>query len=92
MTFSREGQSGELWPVGPNTARHSRIYKNAVRPIYQGSALRWMNGWAFGPNHFPNFCMEQNRPAGSAEQRCGLHRFCAAYAPCAGHICFTPIP
>ncbi|MGO8750492.1 MAG: hypothetical protein ACLQNE_31480 [Thermoguttaceae bacterium] len=23
--------------------------------------LRWMNGWAFGPDHFSNFCAERNR-------------------------------
>ena len=40
-----------------------------VRPKYQGFALRWMNGWAFGPDDVPYFCTEQNRPAGSAEQQ-----------------------
>ena len=61
-----------------------------MRPIYQGFALRWMNGWAFGPNDFPYFCAEQNRPAGSAEQGCKFHRFCAGHSECAGYIlpCF----
>jgi hypothetical protein len=29
-----------------------------------------MNGWAFGPDDFPNFRTEQNRPVDSAEQGC----------------------
>ena len=40
-----------------------------MRPIYQGFALRWMNGWAFGPDDLSNFCAEQNRPAGSAKRQ-----------------------
>jgi hypothetical protein len=39
-----------------------------------------MNGWAFGPDDFPNFCAEQNRPMVYAEQGCGFHRFCAAHS------------
>ena len=38
-----------------------------MRPLHQGCALRWMNGWAFSPDDFPYFCAEQNRPAGSTE-------------------------
>ena len=30
-----------------------------MRPIYQGFALRWVKGWAFGPDHFPNFCADE---------------------------------
>ena len=51
-------------------------------------ALRWMNGWAFGPDDFSNFRAEQNRPAGSAEHECGFHRFLAAHTECAGYILF----
>ncbi len=50
--------------------------------LYQGFALRWMNGWTFGPDDLSNFCAEQNRPAGSAEQGCGFHRFCEAHTSC----------
>jgi hypothetical protein len=68
--------SGELlarWAEDRKTQQN----EHAVRPIYQGFALRWMNGWAFGPNDFPYFCAEQNRPAGSAEQGCKFHQFLA---------------
>jgi hypothetical protein len=39
-----------------------------------------MNGWAFGPNDFPYFCTEQNRPADSAEQGCKFHQLLAGTA------------
>jgi hypothetical protein len=29
-----------------------------MRSIYQGFALRWVNGWAFGPDDFPYFRAE----------------------------------
>jgi hypothetical protein len=54
--------------------------------MYQGFALRWMNGWAFGPDDFPYFCVEQNRPSDSAKQRYKFHRFLAAHTECACHI------
>ncbi len=45
-----------------------------------------MNGWAFGPNDFPYFCAEQNRPADSAEQGCKFHRFLAGRAAPAENV------
>jgi hypothetical protein len=70
----RSSAQEKSWPVGPNTARHSRI-EYVVRPIYQGFALRWMNGWTFGPDDFPYFCAKYNRPAGSVEQRVRIPEF-----------------
>jgi len=37
--------------AGPRTS-NGNVYANLH---YQGSALRWINGWAFGPNNFPPF-------------------------------------
>jgi type II secretory pathway component PulJ len=45
-----------------------------------------MNGWAFGPNDFPCFCAEQNRPADFAEQGCKFHQFLAGHTPCAVRV------
>ena len=36
-------------PLG-RTPQDTAEYIHAVRPILQGFALRWMNGWAFGPD------------------------------------------
>ena len=46
-----------------------------MRPIYQGFALRWMNGWAFGPDDISNFCAEQNLPTVKrANRKMKIHR------------------
>ncbi len=38
------------WPVGPDDAKKKRV--DSWHAI-QGVALRWMNGWAFGPKCHP---------------------------------------
>ncbi len=43
------------WPVGPARTL-------ASRRVFQGCALRWMNRWAFGPNHSrPSRCSRRGQ-------------------------------
>ena len=49
------------WPVGPETLPKNTNWVT-LRSIFQGYALRWVNGWAFGPKKPVGTDITQSEP------------------------------
>ncbi len=71
----RLGLRMNFWPVGPIAKVNIR---ELAGPLYQGCALRWMNGWAFGPDDLDASARNRNDAYGTYDFRHIIRHFAHA--------------